>query len=187
MFALNPARNFQASRPTVILSAADRILPLPEIGPLRFPPSGESHRPPRKGYPQDALFAARKFELSPVNKVPPRSRRISLRSRGGSRAPIATSRSNRIRTQTNRELNGFKMSTSQIHDFKSRKMSTSKKTPGGGYNSRGAEVPSGTTQISPGRKPWGACVLPISEAPQGATQGCAASRATRWGNPGAPQ
>jgi hypothetical protein len=30
---------------------------------------GESHHPPRKGYPQDALFAGNKVELSPPNKV----------------------------------------------------------------------------------------------------------------------
>jgi hypothetical protein len=27
---------------------------------------GESHHPPRKGYPQDALFRVNKVELSPV-------------------------------------------------------------------------------------------------------------------------
>jgi hypothetical protein len=35
------------------------------------PSAGESHRLPRKGYPQDALFAGDKVELSPVNKVEP--------------------------------------------------------------------------------------------------------------------
>jgi hypothetical protein len=33
--------------------------------------SGESHLLPRKGHPQDALFAGNNVELSPVNKVIP--------------------------------------------------------------------------------------------------------------------
>jgi hypothetical protein len=41
------------------------------------PSSGESHHPPRKGNQQDALFAANKGELSPVNKDEP-ERGISL-------------------------------------------------------------------------------------------------------------
>jgi hypothetical protein len=35
---------------------------------MLIPSSGESHHLPQKGYPQDALFAANKDELSPVKK-----------------------------------------------------------------------------------------------------------------------
>jgi hypothetical protein len=148
MLALKFARDALAAStlPAVILSAADRLLPLPEIGPLLFP-------------------------------LGTRSRRISHSSQRAAARLLRNSRG--VRTYTNREPNTFKMSTSEIHDFKSRKMSTSEKTPRGWVQFPGVEVPSGTTQISPGPKPWGACVLPISEAPQGATQGCAASRATK--------
>ena len=34
-----------------------------------IPSSGESHHIPRKGYPQDALFAGNIVELSPISKV----------------------------------------------------------------------------------------------------------------------
>jgi hypothetical protein len=107
--ACSPSRLF----PSVILSAADRFPPFQEIGPLRFPASGESHLPPRKGCRPGALFPANKLELSPVKKVPRRSRRISLRiwSSGGTGNPRLTSNSRAMRTYVNRQINSFRIRT----------------------------------------------------------------------------
>jgi hypothetical protein len=130
MLALEPARNAQLTRPVVILSAAHRLLTLPEIAPLRFPSSGESHlfaanvnHLPQKGHQQDALFAGdgdelrggKKVELSPVNKVPQRSRRISLRSRRSSRAQVLPLRANcrRMRTYTIAKLSPLECALAQ--------------------------------------------------------------------------
>jgi hypothetical protein len=111
-------------------------------------------------------------EIGPLRfRLGTHSRRISLRSRGGSRAPIATSRSNRLRTQTNRELNGFKMSTSQIHDFKSRKMSTSEKTPGGGYDFRGWKSRQGRHKLAQGGSRGARACYQYPKPPKGRHRG----------------
>jgi hypothetical protein len=149
MFAPEPAESFLTNRRVVILSAEDRLPALPKIVLFQFPSSGESH-------PQD--------ELSPVNKVPPRSRRISHRPQQATARLLRNSR--KIRTYTNRKLNFFKMRTCE-------------KTCQGDTAISRMVVPSGTTQISPGRKPWGRPCFQYPKPRGGATQRVGSKRSNR--------
>jgi hypothetical protein len=102
----SPARKPQPPRPVVILSAADRLF-------LRGRSAGFASRMPLPG----ARFAPRGCWAPALPQASDFQEPVRL-------AP----NSRRIRTYTNRESNTFKMSTSEMHDFNSRRMSTCEET-----------------------------------------------------------